>query len=896
MIWEIEVNDILRDKAIMRYEKEIEKPARYMGGEWNAVKKDWEEIPCHFALSLPDVYEVGMSNLGLAILYEILNRREDTWAERVYAPWQDMEALLREKNMPLSALESGHHLKEFDLWGFSLQYEMIYSNVLNMLDLAGIPLKAAERAADMPFIVGGGPCVYNVEPVADFFDFFIVGEGEEIIGEVAAALIAWKGEGKPGGRQEFLGRLLKIPGIYVPSFYEPHYDAAGRFRMLLPKRADAPTVVHKRVVRDLDAIPTLEKPIVPYLGIVHDRLMLELFRGCSRGCRFCQAGMCYRPVRERRPDKLRTRAGRMAVNTGYDEMSLTSLSSADYSCLPRLIDELTTDFHGRKISLSLPSLRIDSFSVELASRLQQVRKSGLTFAPEAGTQRLRDVINKGVTEENLLTACGAAFREGWRQVKLYFMLGLPTETDEDIIGIGKLAQRVAELYRQVTGKGGVKITVSVSCFVPKPYTPFQWFGQISLAEFTRRQMLLKDYIKKLPGRAITYNYHDAKLSTLEGVIARGDRRLAKVILRAWQKGAKFDGWSDLFKYDVWQEALSECDIKPQEYNERSRDLNEPLPWEITSPGVSKEFLQREWRKALAGELTADCRRGRCADCGVCPTLQAKVIDYASEEKAASASRLASVGKTKAAAPANTVPTREVGAGGGAPRPTYLYRCQITKEEPLRYLSHLDYAALFARAIERAALPIAYSAGFNPHPKLAFASALSVGVTSSMEYFDLELVTELTPREVKERLNGALPSGAKIIRIKLMRGKQPALMAMADLAKYEARVPYRGAKAPILAALAAFNQNPHVIYRRVTPKKQREINVKEYLREAVTCEFNEAARELCLQLAISITPTGSVKPAEILAVLGEEFALPVEATQARIQRLELTAGGKNLLDM
>ena len=605
----------------------VEKPARYTGGEWNAQPKDSDAVACRIALAMADVYEVGMSNLGLKILYEILNRRADVAAERVYAPWLDMEEEMRRRRIPLFSLETRREISSFDILGFSLQYELLITNTLNMLDLARIPLHAAERTEAHPFVIGGGPCVYNTEPIADFFDFFVLGDGEEVVAETCDALIAWKKEGRPGGRQGFLRRAAGIAGVYVPSFYAPEYAADGAFTGLRVLDAAAPPEVFRRVVKDLDAMPFLEKPIVPYLGIVHDRLMLELFRGCTRGCRFCQAGMAYRPVRERKPETLKRLARALFDSTGYNEMSLTSLSSADYSCLAPLVDGLLADTKGERVSFSLPSLRIDSFSVDIAERLQQVRKSGLTFAPEAGTQRLRDVINKNVTEADLLHSVRTAFEQGWKAVKLYFMMGLPTERDEDVVGIAELAQKVVDCYKEVKGKRGVKVTVSVSCFVPKAYTPFQWFAQVPQEEFERRQRLLKASIRD---RAISFHYHDARASVLEGALSRGDRRLAPVIETAWRNGAKFDGWTDQFKDEVWHAAFESCGIDPAYYSRRERALDEALPWAHTSPGVSQDFLRREWQRAQEAALTHDCRREACTGCGVCPKLGCAVVDWREE--------------------------------------------------------------------------------------------------------------------------------------------------------------------------------------------------------------------------------------------------------------------------
>ena len=846
----------------------IEKPARYTGGEFNSIVKNFDETPCRIVLALPDVYEVGMSNLGLAILYSILNHRDDTLCERVYAPWIDAEKIFREEDIKLFALESKRPVRDFDFLGFSLQYEMIYTNVLNMLDLAKISLHSSERGDDEPFIIGGGPCVYNVEPVADFFDFFIVGEAEEVFGEVVEEFKAWKISGKVGGRKNFLRKLLNVKGIYVPSFYEPLYSGEKFLGMKISD--EAPQKILKRVVKNFDATPTVEKPVVPFMEIVHDRAMLELFRGCSRGCRFCQAGMTYRPVRERREETLRATARRLIDSSGWDEISLTSLSSADYSCLSRLIDDLQDDFRAEKVSFSLPSLRIDSFSIDLAEKVQSVRKSGLTFAPEAGTQRLRDVINKNVTEENLLEACSAAFNRGWRAIKLYFMMGLPTETDEDIVGIADLAKKVANLKR------GAKVTLSVSCFVPKPWTPFQWFGQISESEFERRQNFLKSLITN---KAITYNYHNAKLSVLEGALARGDRRLAKVIETAWKSGAKFDGWSDLFKPDVWSAAFESCGINPEYYSGRERNFWEPLPWEHTSPGVDKNFLLAEWEKSQTGETTRDCRRTSCTGCGVCMNLGAKVIDFAGEEKFL---------QKKSLVPSSQflVPTK--------------YRAQIRKGAEISVLSHLDYMNVFMRALLRSKLPAAWSEGFNPHLKVSFATALAVGVTSDCEYVDFELSRPIESFEVAKKLNAQLPKGAEIIRLKKLRGKSKPVMSLVDLSRYEVRLPFEEKFFDAAQeSIKNFNDAPEIKFTRITPKKTRELELKKYLVEPVKIIRNEELgirNELCINFAVKITAEGSLKPSEVLKILRERFNFPVDISEAKINRTALLSNGKNLLDV
>ena len=674
-----------------------------------------------------------------------------------------------------------------------------------------------------------------------------------------------------------------MDGIYVPSFYEPVYAQSGGFFELRPLTPKARPVVMKRFVRDMDETISVEKPVVPYMDIVHNRIMLELFRGCSRGCRFCQAGICYRPARERTEKNLRRMARGLVDRSGHAEMSLTSLSSADYSCLGRLVDDLMEDFKDEKVSFSLPSLRIDSFSIELAHRMQQVRKSGLTFAPEAGTQRLRDVINKGVTEEDLMRACGAAFRQGWKQVKLYFMMGLPTETDADILGIAALAKKVVDLYTAIKGRRGVRVTVSVSCFVPKPYTPFQWFGQLPLAEFERRQRLLKEAITD---RAIAFHYHDARLSVIEGVFARGDRRLAPVLLTAWQDGAKFDGWSDLYKDEIWREAFRKCGVDMAYYNERTRAEDEPPPWLVTSPGVNQEFLLREWKKALAGALTEDCRRGRCSACGICSNLGADVIDYAQSELANRAEPAVSAQRESAEG--------EAQKRSGKPRRLYAYRAEVTKGEALRYVSHLDYANLFLRAFDRAKLPMAYSEGFNPHMKVAFASALSLGVTSEAEYMDFELTRPVCQSEVFDRLRAQLPAGAELRALRPIEGKHKALMAEVDEGTYRVRVPYAGDVAAAERAVRAYNAATSAVWHRVTPKKKREIETKAYLLRPVA--YRMEGDTLVLSMDISITPAGSVKPIEILGAMAESFGLAADPAQAKIERTGLFGNGRKLIDL
>lgn len=589
----------------------VEKPARYTGGELNSVIKNKDEVDVRFAFCFADVYEVGMSHLGMKILYHLLNERKDTWCERVFAPWIDMEEKMRENSIPLYGLESMDAVADFDFLGFTLQYEMSYSNILNMLDLAGIPLLQKDRGEGVPFVVMGGPCAFSAECIAPFADFFQLGEGEEIMNECVDMYVEWKKKNLP--REEYLKMVSKIPGVYVPSFYDISYNSDGTVKEIKPINDDVPKKVTKRVIEDLDKVYYPDKFVVPYTEIVHDRIMLEIFRGCIRGCRFCQAGQIYRPVREKSYETLVDSAKKLIASTGYEEISLTSLSTSDYRGLKPLTDELLKITEDKRMNMALPSLRLDSFSMELMDKVSKVRKSSLTFAPEAGTQRMRDVINKGITEDDLINSTRMAFEGGYNSIKLYFMIGLPFETLEDVEAIGHLAKTVDDNYFTVPKEvrsPGLKITLSVSSFVPKAFTPFQWAKQNTREELRIKQEALKSTIRC---KRIKYNYHDAPVSVLEGVFARGDRRLADVLLKAHEKGIKFDGWSEIFDMEKWQEAFDECGLSMDFYT-RARDFDEILPWDMIDVGVKKEFLIAEAKRAERAEVTPNCRE-KCSACG-----------------------------------------------------------------------------------------------------------------------------------------------------------------------------------------------------------------------------------------------------------------------------------------
>ena len=604
----------LSDEILLK----ISQPARYIGGEVNMVKKDPSKVAVRFAMCFPDVYEIGMSHLGIQILYDMFNRRDDVYCERVYSPWMDLDPIMREQKIPLFAVESQDPIKKFDFLGITIQYEMCYTNILQVLELSQIPLHAEDRTEEDPIVIGGGPCTYNPEPIAPFFDLFYMGEGEVVYFDLIDRYKEIKARG--GSRKEFLEQAAQIPGIYVPAFYDVSYKEDGTIEAMIPNNPHAPQTVSKQLVMDMSDTWYPEKPVVPYLRATQDRVVLEIMRGCIRGCRFCQAGMVYRPVRERSLEELKRLARTMLKSTGHEEISLSSLSSSDYTKLEGIVNFLIDEFDGKGVNVSLPSLRIDAFSLDVMSKVQDVKKSSLTFAPEAGSQRLRNVINKGLTEENILNGSAEAFKGGWNRVKLYFMLGLPTETVEDMQGIAELSEKVAEVYYDTVPKeqrhGKVQVTASTSFFVPKPFTPFQWAPMCTKEQFLERASIVNHRMKEmLNKKSLRYNWHEADVTVLEGVLARGDRKVAAVIEEAYRQGAIYDSWSEYFNNDIWMKAFETCGVDIDFYTTRERSLDEVFPWDFIDAGVTKDFLKREWANAQAETVTPNCRM-RCSGCGV----------------------------------------------------------------------------------------------------------------------------------------------------------------------------------------------------------------------------------------------------------------------------------------
>ncbi len=767
----------------------VSRPSRYLGNEVNSVHKDSGKVRLKFALAFPDAYEVGMSHMGLQILYSILNSREDIACERVFAPWIDMEGILRSEGMPLISLESGLPLRNFDIIGFSLQYELSFSNVLNMLSLSSIPLLAHERDENHPVILGGGPCTFNPEPMAAFFDAILIGEGEEAILEIADIVLRWK-EAR-GDKCALLMELSRIPGVYIPSFYKVRYNPDNTIAEIEPLAKEVGRV-RKRLIGDLDTIEHPIRPVLPFMKIIHDRLTVEIARGCKRGCRFCQAGFTYRPYRERSLDQVEGIIHKGLATTGYEEISLLSLSPGDYSCIRELLTDVMGQYEGEKVAISLPSMRIETLTQQMMDQILRVRKTGFTLAPEAGTDRLRDVINKEVEDDRLFETARHLSERGWQSVKLYFMIGLPTEREEDLRAVVDLSGRL----RFVRGgdRTSIHVNTSVSTFVPKAHTPFQWEPQIPLGDILERHTYLKS---KLREQGVRLKWQDPRMSLLEGVFARGDRRLSRVIMEAHNLGCRFDGWSEHFQFDLWKRAFDSCGLSMESYANRRRAFSELLPWEHIDSGIEKEFLLRDWERSMGGETAAQCSGDSCKDCGICEHNGARL-----QLKRGIFSR------------------PHIRRGRRLISPMRI-RARVFKLGGARFLSHLEMVMAFHRAAKRAHLPLLYSRGFHPLPKISFEGALPLGVESLTEQADFQLVEPIRGETFMEKLNGELPEGLGVLSPEIIspprkmaytKGAQWCVLGFSHLNGFQEKID-------------AFLERDHVIHAQRRKRGIEEIDVR-----------------------------------------------------------------------
>ncbi len=809
----------------------VEQPSRYLGTEINAIKKDLNAVQLRIALAFPDMYEIGTSHFGLQILYHILNSHKDIAAERVFAPGLDMAAYLKSAEVPFVSLESQQPLNQFDIIGFSLLYELNYTNVLYMLELAKIPFLAGERDLSYPLIIAGGPCACNPEPVADFFDAMVVGDGENVIIEMSRTWMEWKAGGGDD-KEALLKKWSDITGVYVPAFFRPRYDDAG-FQAFLPGVEQHPRV-KRAIMGDLDRAPFPERPIVPFGKPVHDRLRMEVFRGCTRGCRFCQAGMIYRPVRERSMETLIALFEASMAATGYEDLSLLSLSTGDYECIIPLMEHLMKRCEHRRVAVSLPSLRAGTLTPQLMGLIKKVRKTGFTIAPEAGSQRLRDVVNKNIEEAEIVTSVENATRLGWRVIKLYFMVGLPTETAKDLQAIVSLVRNLRKI--KVKNRKGIKINVSVATFIPKPHTPFQWASQICLDAAQDKIRWLRDKLK-MPG--VQFKWQNPEVSLLEGLWSRGDRRLSRLLVTAYQKGCRFDGWSDKFQYRLWQEAFSQEGVEIDYYTTRVRAMTEPLPWDHIDTGVDKDFLQSEWAKALEGEHTSDCRDQDCNNCGVCDFDLVEPKTHSTCNSSA----------------ANQVLT-------GPPAEAFYKKLKVvySKQGQAKYFGHLELVNIVLRALRRAGIPLKFSKGFHPKPLISFEDPLPVGLEGQKEHFYLEVAADFNAQSLLERLNPQLPGGLRAIDCQPAGPRALRNNLTAALYMVTKKDGFFDEK-----ELTNFNNSPEVIYRRTNRKgKTKELDLKKLV---LNIELLAPDR---LQMTLRSEPGKTVRPPE---VLGRIFSLP-----------------------